>query len=145
MPYFLLGDDAFALKTWLMKPYPLKGKGKTYQIAKYRISRGRRVVENAFGILSQRFRVLSNTIQVHPDRVRVIVLACVVLHNMLRGERGAGGARDVEDEEIPCDMDPAGDGPGPDRNPGKSAKEQRDYLEDWFNGAGAVPWQDARA
>ena len=145
IPYFILADDAFALKTWLMKPYPLKGKGRTYQIANYRISRGRRVVENAFGILSQRFRVLSNTILVHPDRVRVIVLACVVLHNMLRRERGAGGARDLEDEEIPCDMDPAGDGPGPDRNPGKSAKEQRDYLKDWFNGAGAVPWQDARA
>ena len=81
-----LADDAFALKTWLMKPYPLRGKGRTYQIANYRIPRGRRVVENAFGILSQRFRVLSNTILVHPDRARVIVLACVVLHNMLRRE-----------------------------------------------------------
>ena len=101
----------------------------------------------AFGfcLLSQRFRVLSNTMLVHPDRVRVIVLACVVLHNMLRRERGAGGARDFEDEEIPCDMDPAGDGPRLDRNPGKSAKEQRDYLRDCFNGAGAVPWQNTRA
>ena len=100
-------------------------------------------MENAFGILSQRFRVLSNTILVHPDKVRVIVLTCVVLHNMLRRERGAGAARDLEDQVIPCDMDDGGD--GHDRNPANSAKEQRDYLKDWFNGAGAVPWQDARA
>ena len=102
-------------------------------------------MENAFGILSQRFRVVSNTIVVHPDRVRAIVLACVVLHNMLRREKGAGGARDLEDEVIPCEMADGGDGDGHDRNPANSAKEQRDYLKDWFNGAGAVPWQDARA
>ena len=87
-------------KTWLMKPYPLKGKGKAYQIANYRISRGRRVVENAFGILSSRFRVLSSIILVHPERVKIIVLACVVLHNMLRAERGVDGAKDLDDEEI---------------------------------------------
>ena len=46
---------------------------------------------------------------------------------------------------IPCDMDDGGEGNGNDRNPANSAKEQRDYLKAWFNGAGAVSWQDARA
>ena len=76
----------------------------------------------------------------HPNRVRVIVLACVVLHNMLRAERGVGSAGDLEDEEIPCDLED-GDLPGGhDRNPTNSAKEQRDC----FNGACAVPWQDGK-
>ena len=76
----------------------------------------------------------------HPKRVKDIVLACVVLHNMLRAERGAGGARDLGDEEILCGMDD-GDPPGGHAN---NAKEQRDYLKDWFNDAGAVPWQGGR-
>ena len=36
----------------------------------------------------------------------------------------------MEDEVIPCGLDDGGDGPGRDRNPANSAKEQRDYLKD---------------
>ena len=66
-----------------------------------------------------------------------IVLVCVVLHNMLRAERGAGGRvdRGLEDEVIPCIFVDGDAGDGHD-------KQQSDYLKDWFNGAGAVAWQD---
>ena len=70
-------------------------------IANYGISRGRRVVENAFGSLSARFRMFHEAMLVHPDKVKDIVLAYVVLHNMLRAQRDAGGRaeRDLEDED----------------------------------------------
>uniref|UniRef100_A0A8C1RUD5 DDE Tnp4 domain-containing protein n=1 Tax=Cyprinus carpio TaxID=7962 RepID=A0A8C1RUD5_CYPCA len=70
-PYCIVADEAFPLKEYLMKPYPNPW----------------RVVENAFGILANRFRVFLNTINIQDTaKVEDIVLACCALHNFLRAE-----------------------------------------------------------
>ena len=121
-------------------------------IANYRISRGRRVVENAFCILVSRFRVMMTTIKLPPETVRDLILTCVVLHNILRsqcqGQHGGQqpGDDDDDDDDVPgdgCLIGGAADG-GQERNPAREAKILRDYLKYYFNNKGAVDWQDGR-
>ena len=64
MPNFILGNDAFGIRAFLMKPYGHRELQRDERrFYNYRISRGRRVVENAFGILAQRSQVLLTTMQ----------------------------------------------------------------------------------
>ena len=153
MPYFLLGDDAFALQTWLMKPYARTRLEKSKRIYNYRISRARRVVENAFGILANRFRVFLTTMQQKPQVVMKIVHAGVCLHNLMRLRYPAGqnAALDREDQDhqlVPgawrdgYNLQPLNPAGAPGRQY-QVACQQRQYLETYFNSpAGSVTWQD---
>jgi hypothetical protein len=84
IPYFLIGDDAFALRTYMLKPFAHCFLTHEERIFNYRLSRARRVVENAFGILANRFRCLLTTLAITPERTRRVVKACLVLHNLMR-------------------------------------------------------------
>lgn len=48
-PYYLVGDEAFALSQKMMRPIPRKNLGEEEKTYNYRISRARRTIENAFG------------------------------------------------------------------------------------------------
>ncbi len=82
--YFMVGDDACPLKTWLMKPYSKRQLTKEERVFNYRLSRARRVSENAFRILVHRFRCLLKTIEVQPEEATSITIACCMLHNLMR-------------------------------------------------------------
>ena len=153
MPYFIAADDAFALRSWLMKPFSKRKMENTERIFNYRLSRARRVVENAFGILAHRFRCMLTTMQQDPETVTSIVLACVCLHNLLRIRKPKEGRSlaDQEDDDhniIPGDwrkyfplLDGASDFA---RNTtSRTAKKQREYLCGYYNSSvGSVSWQN---
>ena len=52
-PYYLIGDEAFALDVNLLKSYPHRSAMGVEKVFNYRLSRPRRIVENAFGIVYQ--------------------------------------------------------------------------------------------
>ena len=83
LEYVFVGDDAFAMRPDLIKPYNRDSLNKDRRIFNYRLSRARRVVENTFGILASRFRIFHTPINLMVENVETVVLACCVLHNFL--------------------------------------------------------------
>ena len=73
IPFVVVGDEAFLLRKNLMQPYTGTGLSRDQRIFNYRISRARRTVENAFGIMSARFRVFRRPICIEPTKVDAVV------------------------------------------------------------------------
>lgn len=122
------------------------------------MSRGRRIIENTFGILSSRWRILKNLICAKPENVDRIILACVCLHNFLMKVREQSGycpPSFIDRETIDGNV-LLGDWRGENtsnifsalhctrvHNSVKSAYEMREKLANYFiSPAGQVPWQE---
>ena len=155
-PYMIVGDDAFPLKTYLMKPYPGQNISPDQRIFNYRLSRARRVSENAFGILASKFRVFAAPIISNPENIKKIIFASVALHNYLRVNCKTYIAPEQLQREdmhqstiIPGEWEQAPCGftrlQGIARGHSNDAKKVRDTLKDYFVGTGQVPWQERMA
>lgn len=152
----ILGDEAFPLTSYLMKPYARRNiLSKKEKIYNYRHCRARRIVENSFGILASRFRLFRRPIPLAPTTVVKITKAACSLHNFIRksGLNQDLKSVDIEDLENGCII------PGDWRNEPEStglveiatanqrnylseARKKRDDLAEYFINEGAVSWQD---
>ena len=86
LPHCIVGDEAFPLRMDLMRPYPRAARAALPQdqlVFNYRLSRARRIVENTFGILAQRFRFYNKRVQLSENNADIIVKATCALHNFL--------------------------------------------------------------
>ena len=77
-PFVFVGDEAFPLKEYLIKPYARSSIDPKEQVANYRISRARRQVENVFGICASRFRIFRRPIVGNVQTVVSITKAVVL-------------------------------------------------------------------
>lgn len=147
--YHLIGDDAFPLSERMMKPFSHRQLEKDKQIFNYRLSRARRVVENAFGILANRFRVFLSTIALAPEKVEIIVLAACCLHNYLVQHSVATYTSQLSSDNTGATSSLSNRfeltalQKGYQRNASWKAKYQRDGLKTYFVTDGAVPWQES--
>ncbi|XP_075161790.1 uncharacterized protein LOC142234515 [Haematobia irritans] len=84
IPAFIIGDSAFKLSEFLMKPYPFSTEASpSEKWFNYCLSKCRRVVENAFGHLKARFRRIGKGVDNNIANVKKVVKAACVLHNFL--------------------------------------------------------------
>jgi hypothetical protein len=153
VPFTIVADDAFPLKPYIMKPYGKRSLTTEERIFNYRLSRARRIVENAFGILASRFRIFLTTIPLTAENAQKVVLTSCVLHNFLRtnsSQYKPTGSVDVENEngtvtfgdwrEETTLMEPLRLQSG--NNSSVEAKEVRNKFCSYFNNYGQVPWQN---
>ncbi|CAG2233049.1 unnamed protein product [Mytilus edulis] len=137
-PYVFVADEAFPLKENIMRPYPQRGGlDDSRRIFNYRLSRARRIVENAFGILCNRFRVMRAPILLSPEKVTHVVMACCALHNYLRPESFLG-LQETENIEINNLMPPMARG---GYHSSSKARDIREEYKEYFTNIGQVPWQ----
>nr|CAI5842494.1 unnamed protein product [Callosobruchus analis] len=139
VPYVIIADEAFPLMKNLMKPYPGRELSPEAKIFNYRLSRARRMVESAFGILANRFRILLNPINLNAEKVESLTLTCVLLHNLLASENaavytdmGEGSTTNLQVLGRQCS-----------NRSSTSARAVRDTFKNFFNSeAGMVAWQE---
>jgi hypothetical protein len=75
-PHVLVGDQAFGLKKYTTRPFPYEQSKDDLRKETFntRLCRARRVVENAFGILTMKFRLFFRPIEMKVEKIFIVNL-----------------------------------------------------------------------
>lgn len=139
-PFAMVGDATFPLKTYLMTPYAAEDLDHGEKLFNYRLSRARLTVERTFGILSARWRVLLQRINLSPENVNTLVIAACILHNFLHNP---GDNRTwLEDSEERGEAMEDALNTGPPQGGGAAAAARAVYTAFFSSPAGGAPWQE---
>ena len=151
LPHCIVADEAFPLRIDLMRPYPRRSKNENLPedraIFNYRLSRARRIVENSFGILVQRWRVFNRRLKLDHENVVHVIKASCILHNFLREtpeyhDRGTLVVNQEGDVIIPNAAPVVNVAYLRGYHSAKDALATRELFKTYFTSPeGALPWQ----
>lgn len=82
IPITTVGDSAFPSRPWLLKPYKEGTLVPKQRYFNNRLCSARVVSEHAYGMLKGRFRILYKKTECSLDNIQVIIMVCIVLHNI---------------------------------------------------------------
>lgn len=134
-PFVLVADEAFGLSDFVMRPYAGHNLTDKKKVFNYRLTRARRFVECAFGILCNKWRILHRALNVSKKLSIDIVKACIILHNLVR-------IKDAQRLEMYVSQEKLQILPTAKCNrPTRPAATLRDNFADYFMSEGALPWQ----
>lgn len=137
-PFYFIGDQAFPLKKNLMRPYPQKTLDNERRVFNYRISRARKSVECAFGMLVSKFTIFQRPLLCKEKTAVSVIKAACVLHNFIKITEGTFSIAQFAKPNCVSSEDLDND----NVNLGLPARELRNYLKDYFlRPENALPWQ----
>jgi hypothetical protein len=136
-PYYFVADEAFPLKPYLMRPYPKRMLNNKKRIYNYRISRGRKIVEYAFGMMSRKFQeLMSPELCSSESTINSIIQSVCVVYNFVRKREGSVYQPHLpfEDRDITDMVDLYMDE--------QATLPARDHLANYFvKPEASLPWQ----
>lgn len=135
------------MSRYLLRPYSKRVLDNIKRIFNYRLSRGRKTIECTFGMMTEKFQVLSTAIRCRDEnRINDIIKSVCVLHNYVRKRDGCQYTpqRLEQNVSITGSANPTGFTP-PLRakiNNCSTANALRDYLANYFlTPMASLPWQ----
>jgi len=143
LPYVIIGDEAFPLKNYLLRPYsgPQSYDDETKKIFNERLSRARKVVEDTFGQLTAKFRIYCRRLKSLPNNADKIVMTTCILHNFIKkdtSEIHGSNRNEMSESTLSINLQSF---PKQGGSAQKQSFKNRDMFKDFFNSsAGKLPW-----
>lgn len=145
-PFFFLGDASFPLYPYLITPYSrMQHLMPSQRIFNRRQSRARRIIECAYALLVQKWRVFEKPLGFLLSTSEILILATMTLHNFLihselqlpiENRRYVINENLVQDNELDHNNIPVQNN--------LQADQIRNILRNWCVNEGEEPWQYAR-